>query len=226
MKGVKFVRLCQEYVRKAKKNFWKLGKTQLNGEIISLSKKLDLPPIMVVRAILKDNGLTKKEINQALKMEIELEPELQALIKKACKWDPVYSAEGIQYSKWRGDEGENVLATWLDMLGLKYEQDLGKGLPDFVLKKPLKLFGKEVNWIESKASFGDQMERKLDEPQFKRFDAYGVGAIVYWPGYHGEFQRFLISGEKLMTLFPKELQGRVRRLLEYVPASFNHLLMQ
>jgi hypothetical protein len=224
MRGVTFVRLCQSEVEKAKKNHWKLSKVPLKGDIIQLAEELELPPVMIARSILAKKGLTKNEINRALSGQIQLEPKLQAMIQIANTSDPVFSPKGTDYSKWRGDEGERILALWLDQLNVKYERDLGKGIPDFLLKKPLELRGEKVDWIESKATFGDPRTRKSDEKQFKRFDGYGVGVVVYWFGIQGKSSRKLITYMDLLKLLPNSLRSQVESFLNYVPPEFEHLI--
>ena len=57
--------------------------------------------------------------------------------------------------------------------------------PDFLLKKPITWHGDEYNWIESKASFGDEyIHRKNHRGQVSKYvELYGQGILVYWYGY-------------------------------------------
>lgn len=226
MRGVTFVRLCQRMVSQAKRNHWKLEKFPLSGDILDLSVKLELPPTMIARALLSKKGLTRVQINKALSGNIRLDPNLEALINQANGNDPVFSPKGIEYSKWRGDTAEKILALWLDSLEREYERDLGRGIPDFLLKKSMSVAGHDVNWIESKASFGDPRTRKNDEPQFKRFDAYGPGVVIYWFGIEGPSHRKVITYMDILNHLPKDLQDETRSFLDYVPPEFKHLVRQ
>ncbi len=57
--------------------------------------------------------------------------------------------------------------------------------PDFLLLKPMTWHGDEYNWIESKASFGDEyIHRKNHRGQVSEYvELYGQGILVYWYGY-------------------------------------------
>ena len=60
---------------------------------------------------------------------------------------------------------------------------------DFLLDKPLEIEvegeKKEVNWIESKGSFGDMKKLRRDYmAQLKPYtELWGPGVVVYWFGY-------------------------------------------
>lgn len=224
MRGAKFVRLCQRLVEQAKKNHWKLKKFPLRGDVLILSEKLELPPTMIARAILAKQGFKRTEINKALSAMIRLDPRLQGLVEIANANDPVFSPKGIEYSKWRGEEGERILSLWLDHLDVEYERDLGRGIPDFLLKKRIILQGEEINWIESKASFGDPKNRRSDEAQFRRFDKYGPGVVIYWFGLEGLSKRRIITYIDILNLLPQNLQDEAVRFLNYVPPEFKHLV--
>ena len=100
--------------------------------------------------------LIKKYFNPHYITAIDLD---EKMIQIANINDPVFSPKGTDYGKWRGEEGERILALWLDQSNMKYERDLGKGIPDFLLKKSIKINGEDLNWIESKATFGDLKTR-------------------------------------------------------------------
>ena len=53
------------------------------------------------------------------------------------------------------------------------------------LMKPMEWHGDEYNWIESKASFGDEyIHRKNHRGQVSKYvELYGQGILVYWYGY-------------------------------------------
>ncbi len=57
--------------------------------------------------------------------------------------------------------------------------------PDCLLEKPLQINGCKVHWIESKASFGDEIELKKNvRRQLKPYtELFGTGAVVYWYGF-------------------------------------------
>ncbi|MFX0142184.1 MAG: TPD domain-containing protein [Candidatus Hodarchaeota archaeon] len=228
VQGLKFIKLCQKIVQDSKRNFWKLKKQDLspNINIISLSRKLKVAPVLIIREILKNRGNSRNSINQILRKEISAPSELEDLIKIACRNDPVYSPLGLKLSRVRGQEGEKIIKLWLESKGLKFERDLGSGIsfPDFLLEKPIKIFEKSVIWIESKCYFGDKEELQEDEEQFKRFDSMGEGVIIYWFGFEKKSKHFMLSGEDFKKLLPSELKLKVDELLNFIPKEFIHLL--
>jgi len=90
----------------------------------------------------------------------------------------------------RGRKGEARLYDWLQRHGIKYrtEVDLrGKyaKTPDALLDHPIVFFGQKLQWIESKANFGDDVElrRNLRKQLAPYTELFGEGAVVYWYGY-------------------------------------------
>ena len=81
---------------------------------------------------------------------------------------------------------------WLDGKDVEYftENDLRAGTvegktPDFLLMEPIEWHGDQYNWIESKASFGDEyIHRKNHRGQVSKYvELYGQGILVYWYAY-------------------------------------------
>jgi hypothetical protein len=93
-----------------------------------------------------------------------------------------------------------------NFIGLEYEQKLCKVLnenkivfqteeqlrirgfdktPDFKLEIPICINDKVINWVESKASFGDlQNHQQYYEDQFKGYlNRFGPGLVIYWFGF-------------------------------------------
>lgn len=93
-----------------------------------------------------------------------------------------------------------------NFIGVEYEQKLCKILkenkivfqteeqlrikgfdktPDFKLEIPICINDKIINWIESKASFGDsQNHQQYYEDQFKGYlNRFGPGLVIYWFGF-------------------------------------------
>ena len=91
----------------------------------------------------------------------------------------------------KGVMGEAVIQKWLDDRGISYftEADIrakGEGkTPDFVLINPICVDNSMVNWIESKALFGDDFEHEhYSKKQFQEYaNIFGEGMVVYWYGY-------------------------------------------
>jgi hypothetical protein len=115
---------------------------------------------------------------------------LRKEILEMVKNDIVYSPEGNEMQYARGKEGEKRLCEWLDKHNLKYQtEDQLKGqhtkTPDALLSKPIQTNGMSIHWIESKASFGDEVEiRKNTKRQLRAYtELFGPGMVVYWFGF-------------------------------------------
>ncbi len=165
---------------------WKKGKS-----IMDLSTKYRFPPLLTAMFIFLEDGATKKEFWSYVRDPELLESEETAdEVREATENDIVYSPAANDRQKERGLWGEDLLHQWLDGQGITYrtENDL-RGTeftktPDALLDKPVMYDGKEIFWVESKASFGDNTEFRFNSkkqliPYTKLF---GPGLVVYWVG--------------------------------------------
>ncbi|KAH7387359.1 hypothetical protein KP509_16G019500 [Ceratopteris richardii] len=90
-----------------------------------------------------------------------------------------------------GIEYEAHLYRQLKELGISFqtENDLREAgfskTPDVKLDVPIAVKGRVVNWIDSKASFGDEFNHKNQaELQFQRYvNRFGPGMVIYWFGF-------------------------------------------
>mgnify|MGYP006218135653 FL=1 len=108
------------------------------------------------------------------------------------KRQELYTPRSHDKQSAEGNRKEDSIAKWLDRKNVEYftENDLRAGTvegktPDFLLMKPIEWHGDEYNWIESKASFGDEyIHRKNHRGQVSDYvELYGQGILVYWYGY-------------------------------------------
>ena len=165
---------------------WKSGKS-----IMSLAKKWDFSPILMGMMILQQRGMTKKEYWNCVKEpETIANQRIKEEIKEIVKEDSVYSPWGNDIQVQRGIWGEEMLHNWLNENHLEYrtENDLrGKfsKTPDCLLNEPVRINGRIVSWIESKASFGDKIEfnKNFKNQLSKYVEMFGNGIVVYWFGY-------------------------------------------
>jgi hypothetical protein len=164
---------------------WKKGTS-----LIDLSDELNFSPVMTAFIILTSqdygrNGF-RKMINDPESVENKrLSRELRVVRDR----DPVYSPEGNEVQRKRGVKGEATMKTWLDRMKVGYqrEEDLrerGGKTPDFLLDRTIYFRGEEVNWIESKGSFGDMREIKKNlKKQLRSYkELFGPGMVIYWFG--------------------------------------------
>ncbi len=164
---------------------WKKGTS-----LLEISEELDFSPVMTAFIILTSqefgrNGF-RKMINDPESVENK---RLARELREVRDNDHIYSPEGNEVQRKRGVKGEAMLKTWLDRHDVKYqrEEDLrekGGKTPDFLLNKKIYFRGEEVNWIESKGSFGDMREiNKNLKKQLRSYrEIFGPGMVLYWFG--------------------------------------------
>ncbi len=186
-------------VRNATRNFYRvkaradvLVKRWNKGEsLLSIAKQHDFPPVLMAQVLLKAAGYGKKELWKMIKEpEAIKNPRLKREIKEVLANDYSYSPEALEIQRRRGEWGETQLAEWLREHGIEFEREndirgkYGK-TPDFLLKKPIKMNGYSIKWIESKANFGDKVElRKNMSRQLKPYvELFGPGVVLYWFGH-------------------------------------------
>ncbi len=192
----------EKHVRHIKKNYYnvtarskKILADWRNGQSFEhLAKKHRFSPILMASIILKEHGMTKREIRNALNdYNAVKDQRIRDELARAQDLDMVYSTKGYELQRTRGEEGEARIAKWLDAQELSYktEEDLkGQGKTvDFLLDKPIEIEVegemKEVCWIESKGSFGDIKKLRRDyKAQLEPYtQLWGPGIVVYWFGY-------------------------------------------
>lgn len=189
----------QKTVRKATKRFYKvknrakslLKKWNEGSSFLSLARELGFPPILTAYLILLENEITRKRFWEYVKNPEKIKDNrLRKEIAEIVTHDIVYSPQGNEMQYERGKMGERRLCEWLDRQNLKYRtEDQIKGeyskTPDALLSKPLKTNGVSIHWIESKASFGDEVEiRRNTKRQLKAYtEMFGSGMVVYWFGF-------------------------------------------
>ena len=75
--------------------------------------------------------------------------------------------------------------------------------PDFKLLVPiyLKTLGTSINWIDSKATFGDQQSHSdYYDSQFKYYvNRFGSGLVIYWFGFLADIQKLAYNSNKNQT---------------------------
>ncbi|MBR4226030.1 MAG: C15orf41 family protein [Candidatus Methanomethylophilaceae archaeon] len=188
----------QKTSREVKKNFYRVkqnSKRMLNEwskgkSIVSLSEKYRFPPILVAMFIFLEDGASKKEFWGYINDPGLLEKEVADEVREAVRNDIVYSPDANIRQKERGLWGEDLLHKWLDgqVIGYRTENDPrgteSTKTPDCLLDHPVMYKGKKICWVESKASFGDNIEFRFNSRKqlVPYTQLFGPGLVVYWVG--------------------------------------------
>ncbi|KAF2365647.1 Protein of unknown function with TPD sequence-motif [Trinorchestia longiramus] len=127
--------------------------------------------------------------------------------------DDVYGpfADTIKYSI--GHEYEELLKRKLLEHNISYqtEEDLRAlgcdKTPDTRLDVPIGVGGRVVNWIESKASFGDRENHRtyLSDQLWSYWNRFGPGLVIYWFGFIDELNNLEDKGILVRDCFPDDI---------------------
>lgn len=231
MDGIRFVRYCQNMTRNTIFHYRKLAaltREDLAGDVLNIARTIGVAPVMVIRQLLKLDGFTKREMKEIIDGTSPPPAAYADSLAIALQNDPVFSPKGVQYSKRRGQIGEELIGEWLGSVGIGCQRDPGIGGPDFLLKTPLKLIfsgvEKEFDWIESKASYADAFVLKHDSAQFDKYELYGNGLILYWFGIDCETKYPIITWREMVNLVEHPIDARIRSFIAFVPLEFRHLI--
>jgi hypothetical protein len=164
---------------------WKQGHT-----LLEISEKWRFPPILTAMFIFMEDGASRKEFWEYInEPDIARSKDLRDELIEIRNADLVYSPEANERQRQRGIWGESLLHEWLDGQDISYrtEEDL-RGVyektPDALLDEPMMYNGKKIYWVESKASFGDTTEFRMNMKKqlIPYTKIFGPGVVVYWLG--------------------------------------------
>jgi len=164
---------------------WKQGST-----LLQISDKWRFPPILTAMFIFMEDGASRKEFWEYIhEPDIARSKDLRDELVEIRNADVVYSPEANERQRQRGLWGESLLHEWLDGQGITYrtEEDL-RGVyektPDALLDEPMTYNGNKICWVESKASFGDNTEFRMNSKKqlIPYTKIFGPGLVVYWLG--------------------------------------------
>ncbi|CAG0906196.1 unnamed protein product, partial [Cyprideis torosa] len=139
--------------------------------------------------------------------------------------DRFYGPIGNVIKRQKGLDYEAKLHAELKKLGLEFcsEDELrvrgSDKTPDVLLKTPFFYDGVAINWIESKAVFGEPISHaQLCDSQYEKYrNRWESGIVIYWFGFVKDLE--VPRGIKLRSSVPPEmeknvLEAQARRLLE------------
>ncbi|XP_067137204.1 CDAN1-interacting nuclease 1 isoform X1 [Centruroides vittatus] len=190
------------------------------GYLLDIAEKADLSPALMARIILekyytKDGeSVNKQQINQIMKDTTLIEDKDFAVEIYLCILnDEMYGYVSDVTKQCIGIDYENKLKNDLQILGVAFtdEDELReKGYdktPDIKLEVPIAVDGHIINWIESKASFGDEENHKtyLKEQYWSYWNRFGPGLVIYWFGFIEELDTNQDKGILLKDHMPKNI---------------------
>ncbi|RZC35185.1 C15orf41 -like, partial [Asbolus verrucosus] len=182
--------------------YWELYKEAVKnsespGIIVKMSEQFDICPCLIAKLILQkyfeDSEIAEQiQINNYLR-DTSLIPDVDLAyeIFLCTLYDNLYSplSETMKHSL--GQEYEIKLHNEVVRLGLAFrdEEHLRKygydKTPDVKLDVPVAIDGFVINWIESKALFGDEdAHREYSKNQYLSYwNRFGPGLVIYWFGF-------------------------------------------
>nr|CAG4645681.1 EOG090X0A0V [Lynceus sp. MCZ IZ 141354] len=172
------------------------------GVLLAIAKDVGLPPALLARCILEKHyapkELSRNQITQYMKDTSLIENiDLSLEVYLCLLDDDVYGTFSEVYNKSIGLEYEVKLQRQLESIGVTYipeENMRSRGYdktPDFKLDIPITVDGKVINWIESKALFGDEDTHAgyLRDQLWSYWNRFGSGLVIYWMGHVNNLER-------------------------------------
>jgi CDAN1-interacting nuclease 1 len=202
--------LSQKIVRNTKRNYYDiknrapalLGHWMHGKKFTEIAQKEGFPPVLTASLMLQHTGVSKKQFKDYMNSPDSIgDRRLRQELQEALKEELIYSPDGARMQYGRGKDVEMIVKKWLDLRRIRYitEYDAKKGVytktPDFKLETPFKAKGKWLNWVECKASFGDEGEFKRDYgKQLSHYvNLFGAGMVCYWYGYLEDMPQHLLD---------------------------------
>ena len=166
-----------------------------NGEnIVALAKSVKFPRYMLLKYLIKDTNLLgdrRKKFVGTAGHDIE-DPLIRRAVQEAAAADTYCSPAADLVRLNVGVEFELILQIKLQKLGIAFQsedqmRDEGRSkTPDIRLIVPIAVFKPNqkphvVNWIDSKAMFGDPHTHEENQNQLQGYvNRYGPGMVIYW----------------------------------------------
>eukprot|EP00096_Caligus_rogercresseyi_P014115 TRINITY_DN6647_c0_g1_i1.p1 TRINITY_DN6647_c0_g1~~TRINITY_DN6647_c0_g1_i1.p1 ORF type:complete len:272 (+),score=109.41 TRINITY_DN6647_c0_g1_i1:497-1312(+) len=224
--------LTLEYQRHIKKNFYrhsqdkkrvyeKFVKSVRSGEppgiIVQLGRTHKFSPALIARSIL-ESSLSKKYSKNKIAdfgkvTSLIKDRDLAYEVFLANVKDEMYGSFSNSIKHCIGTEYEELIKDKLTSLNIAFldEDDLRERgydkTPDVKLEVPIAVNGTVINWIESKALFGDRKSHRgyLDDQLWSYWNRFGPGLVIYWFGFIEELND-LESGKILLSdSFPEDI---------------------
>ncbi|XP_030387118.1 uncharacterized protein C15orf41 homolog [Scaptodrosophila lebanonensis] len=168
-----------------------------NTLLIRMAVVENMSPVALSRIVLQEKYdlRQKSQISRLLRYPHLIEdPRLAANVQQCLCSDNQEGPITDLRRRIVGEEYELKMKQLAKAAGMHYydEQDLRRmgydKTPDIKMILPFLYKGAVVNWIESKANFGDLKSHKwnIQQQLHSYCNRFGPGIIIYWFGYHEE----------------------------------------
>lgn len=200
----------QHVVRDATKRFYKVKRQnqrlrhqwKQGTSFVELARRRNFPPMLLALLVMGEEGISRKRFWKMVKdLDSVKDDRLRRELQEACEEDLIYSPVGTERQYQRGAWGEARLWEWLEARDIPFQKEADlrssyQKTPDALLEDPLDFDGHTVQWMESKASFGDPYEiRRHVRRQLSPYvDLFGEGVVVYWFGFVHDVELRLPDG--------------------------------
>jgi len=194
------------------------------GFLTKMAFNIDFPPTLLARIILEEyfkatiyneTGVVPKGfISKYIKdPSLILDDTLRREIEICIEADDICGPRVEKVKHEIGLKYEKMLHDILTEKGIPYsdEEVLRKEgydkTPDFKLIIPIGVNNHVVNWIESKASFGDEESHSayLENQFWSYSNRFGPGLVIYWFGFIEELNINIEQGIMLADTFPVDV---------------------
>jgi hypothetical protein len=194
-------------------------------DVLTLAERAQIPPTFMARIILEIHGMAllntsfgspalRSWVRTSIRDPSTLEdPDLRAQVWAAVEQDDTFSPLIDKVRHNAGCEYEYRLQEHLYNRGIPFltEQEVRDAgfpkTPDVKLSVPLELAeegGGVINWIESKACFGDVETHRQNAKQLNGYvNRYGPGLCIYWFGFDRAAAKETASSVYLLDRFPE-----------------------
>ncbi|XP_056636649.1 CDAN1-interacting nuclease 1 [Diorhabda sublineata] len=188
-----------------KQIFWdsyqeSVAQEEPSGIIVRIAEKFDVAPCLVAKIILNKHfeQMGNEQTDIACNINIYMrdtalitDPKLAYEVFLCTLYDNVYSPITDVMKSSLGQQYEIKLYREATQLGLGFrdEEQLRKHgydkTPDCKLEVPISINGFVINWIESKALFGDpEIHKEYMKNQYLSYwNRFGPGLVIYWFGF-------------------------------------------
>ncbi|XP_020632718.1 uncharacterized protein C15orf41 homolog isoform X2 [Orbicella faveolata] len=202
------------------------GVAQDSGEpaLLRIAEEVDLSHSLLARIVLERHlshtcyegqNPPRGVVSQMMKDPLSLieDKTLANEVNQCILNDPNYGPLMDNIKRSIGYEYELILRERLQNRGIPFlgEDDMrSRGYdktPDCKLEIPIAVDGFVVNWIESKASFGDEYNHQtyLKDQFWSYWNRFGPGMVIYWFGFIDELDCNRERGIILKEDFPTDI---------------------